>query len=212
VRQEEVEDPDCGAFCKLGRAVGFGSAKTETVLRNDKGEPFTIEFLLGSDSFQRHVAHYISNLSKIGVKASIRVVDDAQYERRERSFDFDIIVDSFPQSLSPGNEQRDYWGSSAADQEGTRNTIGIKSPVIDAIIEKLVVAHDRDEVVAYTRALDRVLLWGHYLVPQWYNPSQWIATWDIFGRPEKLPSQTAAFTQIWWVDPAKEQALAPHRK
>lgn len=212
VRQEEVEDPDCGTFCKVGRAIGLGSAKTQAVLRNSKGEPFKVEFLLGADAFQRHVAHYISNLSKIGVQASIRVVDPAQYEQRETSFDFDIVVDSFPQSNSPGNEQRDFWGSAAADQNGSRNTIGIKSPVIDSIIEKLILAKDRDELVAYTRALDRVLLWGHYLVPQWYNPYEWIATWDIFGRPEKLPSQTTAFTQVWWVDPAKQQALAAHRK
>lgn len=212
VRQEEVEDPDCGTFCKLTRAIGLGSTKTQAVLRNAKGEPFKVEFLLSDDAFQKHVAHYISNLSKIGVQASIRVVDPAQYQRRERSFDFDIVVDSFPQSNSPGNEQRDYWGSGAADQEGSRNTIGIKNPVIDAIIEKLVVAKDRDEVIATTKALDRVLLWGHYVVPQWYNPFEWIATWDVFGRPEKLPSLTSAFSQVWWVDAAKEQALAGRRK
>jgi microcin C transport system substrate-binding protein len=212
VRQEEINDPDCGMFCKMGRAVGLGSAKTQSVMRNAKGEPFQVEFLLGSEAFTRHVAHYISNLQKIGVQASVRVVDPAQYEQRETSFDFDIIVDGFPQSMSPGNEQRDFWGSGAADQNGSRNTIGIKSPVIDAIIEKLVVAKDRAEVVATTRALDRVLLWGHYVVPQWYNPNEWLATWDMFGRPEKLPSLTSAFTQIWWVDSAKQQALAANRK
>ena len=101
------------------------------------------------------------------MQATIRVVDPAQYQQRERTFDFDIIVDSFPQSNSPGNEQRDYWGSGAADQDGSRNTIGIKSPVIDALIEQLVQAKDREEVIAHTRALDRVLLSGNYLVPQW---------------------------------------------
>lgn len=212
VRQEVVEDPDCGTFCKLGRAVGLGSAKTQSVLRNAKGDAFEVEFLLGDDAFQKHVAHFMSNLSKIGVKANIRVVDPAQYQRRERMFDFDIIVDSFPQSNSPGNEQRDYWGSAAADQEGSRNTIGIKNPVIDALIEKLVLAKDREDVVAHTKALDRVLLWGHYVVPQWYNPFEWLATWDVFGRPEKLPSLTSAFSQVWWVDPAKEKALAAQRK
>jgi microcin C transport system substrate-binding protein len=212
VRQEEVEDPDCGFFCKAGRAVGLGAARTQTVLRNAKGEPFTVEFLLGSDAFQRHVAHYISNLAKIGVRASVRIVDPAQYEQRESSFDFDIIIDSFPQSMSPGNEQRDFWGSAAADQHGTRNTIGIKDPVVDALIEKLILAKDREDLVAHTRALDRVLLWGHYLVPQWYNPYEWLATWDIFGRPEKLPSLTSAVTQVWWIDPDKEKALAGQRK
>src|SRR5690606_19931958 len=124
-----------------------------------KGEPMTIEFLLPSESLTRHIAQYITNLQKLGVQASIRVVDPAQYERRETVFDFDAIVDSFPQSLSPGNEQRDFWGSAAADQDGSRNTIGIKSPVIDSLIEKLVAAKDRAELVATTRALDRVLLW-----------------------------------------------------
>ncbi|MGE3230921.1 MAG: extracellular solute-binding protein [Hyphomicrobium sp.] len=212
VREEVVEDADCGTLCKIGRAIGLGSAKTQAVMRNAKGEPFVVEFLLGNGAFQPHVAHFISNLQKIGVQASIRVVDDAQYEQRETNFDFDIVIDSFPQSNSPGNEQRDFWGSAAADQPGTRNTIGIKSPVIDALIEQLVQAQDRDEVVAHTRALDRVLLWGHYLVPQWHNPYEWIATWDKFGRPDKLPSLTSGFSQIWWVDPAKEQALAAQRK
>jgi len=212
VREEEVEDADCGTFCKIGRAIGLGSAKTQAVMRNAKGEPFVVEFLLGNGAFQPHVAHFISNLEKIGVQASIRVVDDAQYEQRETNFDFDIIIDSFAQSNSPGNEQRDFWGSAAADQPGTRNTIGIKSPVIDTIIEQLVQAQTREEVVAHTRALDRVLLWGHYLVPHWYNPYEWIATWDKFGRPDKLPSLTSGFSQIWWVDPAKEQALAAQRK
>jgi len=212
VRQEVVDDPECGAFCKLLRWVGLGSAKTQSVMRDSKGEPFAVEFLLGSEAFQRHVAHYRANLEKIGVQATVRIVDDAQYEQRETNFDFDIIIDGFPQSLSPGNEQRDFWGSGAADQPGSRNTIGIKSPVIDAIIEKLVFAKDRAELVATTRALDRVLLWGNYVVPQWYNPYEWLATWDVFGRPQKLPSQTASFTQIWWVDQAKEQALAAHRK
>ncbi len=148
---------------QAGRAIGIGAPKTETVLRNAKGEPFTVEFLIGSEAFQRHIAHYASNLALIGIKASTRVVDPAQYERREMSFDYDIVIDSFPQSMSPGNEQRDYWDSGAADQDGSRNTIGIKSPVIDKLIEQLVVAKDREELVAYTRALDRVLLWGQYV-------------------------------------------------
>lgn len=212
VRQEEVEDPDCGTFCKLGRSIGLGSEKTQTVLRDAKGETFSIEFLLGSPAFQPHVAHFISNLQKIGVQSSVRVVDDAQYERRVNNFDFDIVVGSFPQSNSPGNEQRDFWGSAAADQEGSRNLMGIKSPVIDKLIEQLVAAPNRDEVVAHTKALDRVLRWGHYIVPHWYNPYEWIATWDKFGRPEKLPQLTSAFTQVWWVDPAKEQALGAQGK
>lgn len=211
IRTEEVEDPDCGFFCQAMRAVGLGSRRTENVLRNAKGEPFTVEFLIGSESFERHIAHYRANLAKIGIRATTRVVDPAQYERREMSRDYDIIIDVFPQSISPGNEQRDFWGSAAADQDGSRNTIGIKDPVIDSLIETLVFAKDRDDLVAATRALDRVLLWGHYLVPHWYNPNEWLATWDKFGRPEKLPSQTSSFTQVWWVDPEKEKALKAAR-
>lgn len=210
--QPEDMRKNLGMAMKLLNEAGWQVRPGSSVLTNDAGQPLTVEFLLGSDAFQRHVAHYISSLQKIGVQASIRVVDDAQYGQRETNFDFDIIIDSFPQSMSPGNEQRDFWGAGAADQPGSRNTIGIKNPVIDALIEKLVLAPDREGVVAYTRALDRVLLWGNYLVPQWYNPYEWVATWDVFGRPEKLPSLTSAFTQIWWVDPAKQQALAAHRK
>ncbi len=127
-------------------------------LTNAKGEPMTIEFLIPSETFTRHCAQYIANLQKIGIQASVRVVDPAQYERRETTFDFDTIVDGFPQSMSPGNEQRDFWGSASADQEGSRNTIGVKNPVVDSSIEKLVAAQDRAELVAITRALDRVLL------------------------------------------------------
>lgn len=181
------------------------------VMKNAAGEALTAEFLINSEAFQRHIAFYATNLEKIGIKTTVRLVDPAQYEQRERSFDYDIIIDSFPQSLSPGNEQRDYWGSASADQEGSRNTIGIKNPVIDALIEKIVFAKDRAELVAATRALDRVLLWNYYVVPQWHNPFEWIAYWDQFGRPAKLPSQGAAFLQVWWSDDAKAKALAGAR-
>jgi microcin C transport system substrate-binding protein len=191
--------------------VGLGSEKMQTVVRNAAGEPLTAEFLLPSESFQRHVSSYISNLEKIGIKATMRIVDPAQYEQRETNFDFDIVVDSFPQSLSPGNEQRDFWGSAAADQPGSRNTIGMKNPAIDHLIEKIVFSKDRADLVAATRALDRVLLWNWYLVPQWHNPTEWIATWDIFGRPATLPQLTSGFLQVWWLDPARQQALAAAR-
>ena len=200
-----------GEAVKLLNEAGWVTKPGSTVLTNAKGEPFTIEFLQSNETFNRHLAQYISNLQKLGIQASIRVVDPAQYERREKTFDFDAIVDVFRQSLSPGNEQRDFWGSASADQDGSRNTIGIKNPVIDQLIEKLVAAKDREELVAYTRALDRVLLWNYYVVPTWYNPNEWLAMWDKFGRPEKLPRLTAAFTQVWWFDPAKQQALAAAR-
>ena len=119
----------------------------------------------------------------------MRIVDTSQYQRRQDTFDFDIIVASFPQSQSPGNEQRDFWGSEAADKEGSRNVIGIKNPAVDKLIDKIILAKDRDDLVAATRALDRVLLWNHYLVPQWHIPFDRLAMWDMFGRPAKLPSR-----------------------
>ena len=200
-----------GEAVKLLNEAGWVTKPGSTVLTNAKGEPMTIEFLLPSESLTRHCAQYITSLQKLGIQASVRVVDPAQYERRETTFDFDAIIDGFGQSLSPGNEQRDYWSSTAADQDGSRNTIGIKNPVIDSLIEKLVAAKDRAELVATTRALDRVLLWNYYIVPQWYNANEWIVYWDKFGRPAKLPSLTSAFTQVWWFDPAKQQALAAAR-
>jgi len=138
-------------------------------------------------------------------------VDTSQYQRRSDTFDFDIMVDSFPQSLSPGNEQRDFWGSAAADVEGSRNTIGIKNPAIDKLIDKIIYAKNREDLVAATRALDRVLLWNFYVVPQWHTPYERIALWNMFGQPERLPEQSASFLRVWWVDAAAEKKLMAER-
>ena len=130
--------------------------------------------------------------------------------RRVDKFDFDIIVSRFGQSLSPGNEQRDFWGSLAADKEGSQNVMGIKNPAIDALIERVIFAKDRDDLVAATHALDRVLLAGHYVVPQFYSPTDRVASWDKFGRPEKMPQQSsplASFLQVWWWDQAAAKKL-----
>ncbi|MFA5949018.1 MAG: extracellular solute-binding protein [Hyphomicrobium sp.] len=178
------------------------------VLTNAAGEPFSVEFLLSDPQFERVVLPFINELKKIGVSASVRIVDSSQYERRERSRDFDIVVESFGQSFSPGNEQRDYWGSAAADIEGSRNTLGIKNPAIDKIIDKIVFAKDRAELVAASRALDRVLLWNHYVVPQWGYPYERLAYWDKFGHPEKVPMLGVSYLRAWWLDPAKQQAAS----
>ena len=135
---------------------------------------------------------------------SIRSVDDAQYENRLRQWDYDVIIASWGESLSPGNEQRDFWGSQAADQAGSRNYVGIKNPAIDALIDKVIFAKNRDELVAATRALDRVLLWNNYVVPNWTYGKVRSARWDRFSRPEKLPEYgLSAFPTIWWWDPQK---------
>ena len=127
------------------------------------------------------------------------------------TFDFDIIVASFPQSESPGNEQRDFWGSDAADKEGSRNVIGIKNPAIDKLIDRIILAKDRDDLVAATRALDRVLLWNHYVVPQWHTPFERLAMWDMYRRPDKLPSRNSSFLRVWWYDEAAAKRLADAR-
>lgn len=207
VREEVVDDPDCGFFCGLFKTVGLGSDATKRVLRNEKGEQFQVEFLIAAPDFERIILPYVNDLKKLGIDASLRVVDPTQYEQRTRSFDFDIIVDTFAQSESPGNEQRDFWGAAAANVPGSRNTVGINNPAVEKIIDKIVFAKDRKELVAATRALDRVLLWNHYVVPQWHYPKERIAYWDKFARPDKLPKQTAGFLQVWWVDPDKEAAL-----
>jgi microcin C transport system substrate-binding protein len=184
------------------------------VLTNATGEQLAVEFLLVQPDFERLVLFYKQALDKLGIKCSIRLVDSAQYRRRIDTFDFDIVVASFRQSLSPGNEQREFWGSEAADKEGTRNIIGIKNPAVDKLIERVIFAKDRAELVAATRALDRVLLWNHYLVPQFYSPHDRIAMWDKFGRPDKLPTATTAlaqFLQVWWHDEAAAKRLAEAR-
>jgi microcin C transport system substrate-binding protein len=181
------------------------------VLTNSAGEQLTAEFLLSQPDFERLVLPYIENLVKLGVKASVRTVDTSQYQRRVDTFDFDIIVQSFAQSLSPGNEQRDYWGSDAADKHGSRNVIGIKNPAVDKLIDKIILAKDRGDLVAATRALDRVLLWNHYVVPQWHTPFERIAIWDVYRRPEKLPSRSSSFLRVWWWDDNTAKTLADER-
>jgi microcin C transport system substrate-binding protein len=168
------------------------------------GQPMTVEFLLVSPLFERIVQPYIANLDKLGIKSTIRMVDSAQYTRRLNVFDYDIVVGSFAQSDSPGNEQRDFWGSEAAGREGSQNLIGVKSPSIDKLIDHVIFAKDRVELVAATRALDRVLQWNELVVPQWFSPDVRIAYWDRYGQPKVLPRLTPGFLQVWWFD----QALA----
>ncbi len=205
------EEGSCGTFCSIMRSVGLSSPPKANMLRNDKGETLNAEFLLSSPEFERIVLPYVQDLQKLGIKASLRTVDSAQYKRREDAHDYDIIVDNFAQSESPGNEQRDFWGSAAAGRDGSRNTAGIQNPAVDKLIDKVVFAKDREELLAATRALDRVLLWNFYVVPQWHYPFERVAYWDVFGRPATLPSQTSALSQVWWFDADKQKALAGAR-
>ncbi len=201
---------------RLGEAIKLLQAAGWTLkggsLTNAAGETFSAEFLLVQPDFERVVLPFIENLKKIGINATARLVDSSQYERRVKSFDFDIVVHSIGQSHSPGNEQRYFFSSSAADREGSANIMGIKSPAIDKIIDRLIAAKNREELVAATRALDRVLLWNFYMVPNWYQPTDRLAFWDRFGRSEKLPSQAPTSTiQTWWYDAEKAKAVQTAR-
>ena len=174
-------------------------------LRNAAGEPFDVEFLLAQKGFERILAPYAHNLRKLGIELKYRTVDVSLYVQRSRSFNFDMMVASFPQSQSPGNEQLNMWHSSTADQDGSNNSAGIKDPVVDALVEKLVYAPDRKGLIAAAHALDRVLLYGEYVVPNWYIATHRVAYWDKFGHPKTLPLYYDAESwvlQSWWRDPA----------
>ncbi|MGE0847582.1 MAG: extracellular solute-binding protein [Flavobacteriaceae bacterium] len=187
---------------KLLREAGW--IVKDGVLTNAKtGEPMRVEFLLSDPAFEDIVLLYKKNLDRLGIETSVRTVDSSQYIQRTDSFDFDITIDVWAQSLSPGNEQREYWGSAAADQPGSRNSMGIKNEVVDALIDKVIFATSREELVAATRALDRVLLWGYYLVPQFYRAETWIAYWDRLSHPDPLPEYSTGFPTIWWWDADK---------
>ncbi len=171
------------------------------------GEKMQVEFLLDQPNFERIVSPYMRSLERLGVKATIRMIDTAQYKNRTDAFDFDIIIGGVANSLSPGNEQREYWSSAAADRPGSRNMMGVKSPVVDALIGKIIFAENRAALIAGSRALDRVLLWGHYLVPQWHTPVTRAAYWDVLDYPRPLPDYNIGFPDLWWYK--AEQAPKP---
>ena len=171
-------------------------------LVNSKGEPFEFEILLVSPAFERIVLPFIDNLEKLGINASLRTIDSSQYQKRIETFDFDMVVFTFSQSLSPGNEQRNFWGSDAADTNGSRNVIGVKDDVVDSLIEKLINAKDREDLITITRALDRVLLWNYYVIPQWHISAYRVLYWDMFDQPKKKPKYSLGF-DTWWINQNK---------
>ena len=175
------------------------------------GKPFAFEMLLVSPLFERIALPFAKNLEKLGIAMTVRTIDTAQYRRRLDTFDFDMVVGGFGQSLSPGNEQREFWTTSAAEQEGSRNIIGIRSKAVDAIVEKLIAAPTRKDLVIASRALDRVLQWGHYMIPNWHAPYARIAYWDKFARPKVTPTRGNQFF-AWWIDAAKAQSLSDRKK
>jgi len=187
---------------RLLKEAGWEVKNTRLV--NAQGEQLSVELLVNDPASERFVLFYKPSLERLGVNVTVRTVDPQQYENRLRQWDYDIIVANWGQSLSPGNEQRGFWGSPAADQPGSRNLVGIKNPAIDALIDRVIFTKDRDDLVAATKALDRVLLWNHYVVPQWTYGKVRTARWDRFGRPAEMPKYgLSAFPNIWWWDAEK---------
>ena len=196
------------AFALLEQA-GW-AVRDMTLVNAQTGEPMRFEILLVSPAFERIVLPFARNLKRLGIDARIRLVDQTQYINRLRSFDFDMFVGGWGQSDSPGNEQRNYWASQAADNPSSRNFAGIADPVVDDIIEALIKAPTRESLVARTRALDRVLLWGFYVIPQWHIRSDRILYWDKFARPAST-IRPGVLTSRWWFDEARAAALEQAR-
>lgn len=178
------------------------------LLVNGSGQPFKIEMLLASPAFERVMAPYAANLKKLGVELSYRTVDLSLFQRRMDSFDYDMIVHTFPQSQSPGNEQRDMWHSASASINGSRNAIGLQDPAVDALLEKVIYAENRSQLITACRALDRVLLAGHYLVPNWYLDYYRVAYWSQLAHPKQLPLYYLpdSWLMSWWIQNATQPA------
>ena len=164
------------------------------------GQPFAFEILLVQPTWERIALPFARNLARLGITASVRTVDTAQYKNRLDHYDFDMVVNVWGESQSPGNEQASFWGSESADHPGSQNMAGIKNPAVDALIEQVIAAPDRDALVARTRALDRVLLWNHYVIPHWYLGRDRLVWWDKFGRPAVTPADGVQLFS-WWVRP-----------
>ena len=168
-----------------------------------KGERFSVEFLVDEPSFQPHHMSFVKNLGTLGIEASLRIVDPVQYRKREDDFDFDLIIQRFAFSSTPGDSLRSYFSSQAANLKGSQNLAGIADPVIDALIERIVAADTRSGLVTACKALDRVIRSGRYWVPHWYKASHWLAFWDVFGRPGIKPRFARGIPETWWYDREK---------
>jgi len=181
-------------------------------LINAQGKPLSFEILSESPAFERWIQPFLRNLERLGVQARYRIVDAAQYQSLIDNFEYDMVVSVFSQSLSPGNEQRDYWSSAKADQKGGRNLIGVKEPVVDELVEKIIHAPDRPTLITLCHALDRVLQWSYYVIPHWYTGAYRVAYWDMFGQPAIMPKYGLAFEDAWWIDADKMKKITAAQK
>jgi microcin C transport system substrate-binding protein len=202
--------PNLATALKLLEQAGY-VVKDSKMVDAKTGAPLSFEVLLDEPAFERVTQPFVQNLLRLGVDAHIRTVDTAQYKQRLDNFDFDMIVATYPESLSPGNEQRDFWSSESADIAGGSNYIGIKDKAIDKLVDLVIAAPDREGLETRVHALDRVLLWHHYVIPQWHLTHYRVAYWDKFGRPPISPKYALAISS-WWIDPAKSEALARRRQ
>jgi microcin C transport system substrate-binding protein len=192
---------------KMLQEAGWKVRPEDGIMTDTTGQPVEFEILLNNPAFERVTGPFVRNLKRLGIEARIRTVDTAQYKNRIDNWDFDLTVWGWGQSLSPGNEQRSYWSSQSADTPGSRNLAGIKDPVIDELIELLIAAPDRTSLVNRTRALDRMLLWGHYVIPHWHVRVDRVAYWDKFEHPDVIPDAGYQI-ETWWVDPSREGTVA----
>ena len=208
IRTETLEDAGCGVICRSFRMLGLGNARTEQVLRNGRGDTLDLEFLSADPTTERILNPYVQGLKLLGIRASVRRVDAAQYQRRVKAFEFDIAIQRFVMRLTPGPELYNFFGTQAARTDGSFNLAGIADPVIDALIAKVLEARSRDDLVTATRALDRVLRAGHYWVPHWFKASHHLAYWDKLGRPTTKPKYDRGVLDTWWYDSEKAARLA----
>jgi microcin C transport system substrate-binding protein len=195
---------------RLMKSAGW-EVKGKKMTRVETGETLAFDILLHDTTFERVVLPFKRNLARMGIELSIRLVDTAQYINRRRDYDYDMIVGTFAQSESPGNEQREFWSSAAVEIPGTRNYAGVRSKGIDALVEQVISAPTRQDLIIRTRALDRALLWGHYVIPQWHINAYRVAYWDLFERPAKTPRYALGFNS-WWINPEKAQRVQRYRK
>lgn len=207
VRSEADAANPPGFFDRLLISMGLKSAATRTVLRDPQGRPVTIEFLIEEPSFQPHHMPFIKNLAMLGIEATLRIVDPSQMQKRRNDFDFDVAIQRFSFSSTPGDSLRSYFSSQAAALPGSQNLAGIADPAIDAMIERIIAAENRTSLIVACRALDRLIRAGRYWIPHWYKASHWIAYWDVFGRPPRKPKYARGVLETWWYDREKAARL-----
>ncbi len=183
------------------------SAGDDGMVRNADGQTLDVEFIEDSPLFERIINPYVENLRAIGINARLTRIDNAQLSQRERDYDFDIITDHFPMGYEPGSGLRQYFGSASAN-DSVFNTAGVADPAIDSLIETVVDAETQHDLTVAVHALDRVLRWERFRVPEWYNPNHWVAYYDMYRYPDNLPPYSLGLIDLWWIDPDAEQALA----